>query len=262
MEICIFMLIETTSTQPTISPWWTILSSIGSMAAAAGACYAAFQARATVGEMKNERLERRRLEAPELSIDGVSISTPDIVDIDFPVFDYCININNVKESKILDIKYVIALFYRSFEDNNIIDVPMVKCKRYYGEYPRKLSAEITIFNTDFSEGVISMSVGFFVVNDVYLNEKKIMGQLNHMGEWDDVFESRFAHSKPVEVVTMSDFGRKEITAGITVLEEDVKEKVLNSIVNVISDRDEETLAFVNSFRKNKRSFPWYIKIFQ
>lgn len=240
--------------------FWTAIGALGSIAAAGGACYAAFQARATVGEMKSERLERRRLEEPELSIDGASVGTPQYIDIDAPSFVYHININNIKESKILDMKYVIAVFYNDKNGNNLLDVSLVVCERCYGQYPRTLHGSSTIFNAEFSQGTISKSVGIFVVKDVYLNEKRLIGQLNHMGEWDDAFESRFAHSRPVELVTMGSDGRKDSTAGITVLEENVKEDIMSSIVSEI--KDEETLAFVNSFVKINKEPPWFIKIFQ
>jgi len=240
------------------SSFWTAIGALGSIAAAGGACYAAFQARATVGEMKSERLERRRLEEPELSIDGASILTPD--SIDTPIFVYHININNIKESKILDMKYVIALFYKNDNGDNTLGVSLVVCERCYGSCPRTLHGSCTIFNAKFSERTISKSIGFFVVKDIYLNEKRIIGQLNHMGEWDDVFESRFAHSRPVELVAMADGGRKDSTAGITVLEDNVKEEIMSSIVSKIKDK--ETLAFVNSFVKINKESPWFIKIFR
>lgn len=243
--------------------FWTAVGALGSFAAAIGACYAAFQAKATVREMKNERLERKKFEEPEISIDGVSIVTCEFEgNTDTPYFYYNIILNNIKENKLFNIMYSIALFYNSTLGPDVIQVSDIKIKRFNGGCPKIISTEMTIFDTEYTSNTIIKSIGFFIVKDVLLNEKKLMGQLGHKNEYEDCFLPRTTHWKEIEIVKRKREGDTQATDGICALDENISQKDIDVIINLVRERDDETFNFIASFSEKKKISPWYIRIFQ
>lgn len=244
------VLIETASSQPTISPWWTILSSIGSLLAAIGALWAAWVSRSSVREMKLERAEDRKRAEPELALTSVSIWSEEDNNPDNASFTYKMIIGNLRENKLFESSALVFVQYKDKNGNDNWHYSIIDRRRYSGEAINTLTVGCNVRGNDFKHDRLNRGVGLVSVVDVYGNEKKFIAYAVHTEEAVRGAQNMEINWESVSLYKNSSTNQKIGQSGLCSLDIELENRTKKAILDLVKKPENGLIKkYVESFLK-------------